>query len=101
MEPRHGIMKAFPKVKRAKVLQRTDAPPLKKKLEESDVTGILFSCLHTKAVVSETNLGLARKKYKDVLGENIKKKPHNVCLQKLMQHSVFVHCELLCFRKYI
>ncbi|XP_072318529.1 DNA polymerase lambda [Eucyclogobius newberryi] len=30
MEPVHGIMKAFPKVKRAKVLQGKDGPPLKK-----------------------------------------------------------------------
>lgn len=39
MEPRHGIMKAFPKVKRAKALQGKDAPPLKKKPDESVVTG--------------------------------------------------------------
>lgn len=39
MEPRHGIMKAFPKVKRAKILNRKDAPPVKKKLDECDVTG--------------------------------------------------------------
>lgn len=44
MEPRHGIMKAFPKVKRAKVLQGKDVPPLKKKAEEHDVTGCYF-CL--------------------------------------------------------
>ncbi|XP_063331545.1 DNA polymerase lambda isoform X2 [Pelmatolapia mariae] len=39
MEPRHGIMKAFPKVKRAKVLQGKDAPPLKKTADDCDVTG--------------------------------------------------------------
>ncbi|XP_033976674.1 DNA polymerase lambda-like [Trematomus bernacchii] len=43
MEPRHGIMKAFPKVKRARVLQGKDAPPVKKKPEEHDVKGYLQS----------------------------------------------------------
>ncbi|XP_063740899.1 DNA polymerase lambda [Eleginops maclovinus] len=42
MEPRHGIMKAFPKVKRARVLHGKDAPPVKKKPEECDVTGNCF-----------------------------------------------------------
>uniref|UniRef100_A0A3P9K3W8 DNA polymerase lambda n=1 Tax=Oryzias latipes TaxID=8090 RepID=A0A3P9K3W8_ORYLA len=40
MEPRHGIMKAFPKVKRAKVLQGQDAPPMKKKPDEIEVKGV-------------------------------------------------------------
>lgn len=39
MDPHHGIMKAFPKVKRAKVLQGKDPPPAKKKPDECDVTG--------------------------------------------------------------
>lgn len=39
MDPHHGIMKAFPKVKRAKVLQGKDPPPAKKKPEECDITG--------------------------------------------------------------
>ncbi|RVE75749.1 hypothetical protein OJAV_G00001840 [Oryzias javanicus] len=39
MEPRHGIMKAFPKVKRAKVLHGQDAPPLKKKTDKLEVNG--------------------------------------------------------------
>ncbi|XP_008287148.1 DNA polymerase lambda [Stegastes partitus] len=43
MEPRHGIMKAFPKVKRAKVLPAKDAPPLKKKPDECDITGNTFN----------------------------------------------------------
>ncbi|KAM4583952.1 DNA polymerase lambda [Odontesthes bonariensis] len=43
MEPRHGIVKAFPKVKRAKALQGKDAPPLKRKPDECDVTGNTFS----------------------------------------------------------
>ncbi|XP_044046599.1 DNA polymerase lambda [Siniperca chuatsi] len=43
MEPRHGIMKAFPKVKRAKVLYGKDAPPVKKKPDECDVTGNTFN----------------------------------------------------------
>ncbi|XP_029990960.1 DNA polymerase lambda [Sphaeramia orbicularis] len=43
MEPRHGIMKAFPKVKRAKVLPGKDAPPLKKKPDECNVTGNAFN----------------------------------------------------------
>ncbi|XP_071360977.1 DNA polymerase lambda [Trachinotus anak] len=43
MEPRHGIMKAFPKVKRARVLQGKEAPPLKKKPDECDVTGNSFN----------------------------------------------------------
>ncbi|XP_068448511.1 DNA polymerase lambda-like [Clinocottus analis] len=42
MEHRHGIMKAFPKVKRARVLQGKDAPPVKKKPEEFDTTGNTF-----------------------------------------------------------
>ncbi|XP_034397876.1 DNA polymerase lambda [Cyclopterus lumpus] len=42
MEHRHGIMKAFPKVKRARVLQGKDAPPVKKKPEEVDTTGNSF-----------------------------------------------------------
>ncbi|XP_031720380.1 DNA polymerase lambda [Anarrhichthys ocellatus] len=42
MEPGHGIMKAFPKVKRARVLQGKDAPPVKKKPEECDITGNTF-----------------------------------------------------------
>ncbi|KAM3624240.1 uncharacterized protein V6R79_021008 [Siganus canaliculatus] len=43
MESRHGIMKAFPKVKRAKVLHGKDAPPAKKKPDQCDVTGTTFS----------------------------------------------------------
>ncbi|XP_030591127.1 DNA polymerase lambda [Archocentrus centrarchus] len=43
MESRRGIMKAFPKVRRAKVLQGKDAPPLKKKADECDVTGNTFN----------------------------------------------------------
>ncbi|TNN71224.1 DNA polymerase lambda [Liparis tanakae] len=42
MEHRHGIMKAFPKVKRARVLQGKDAPPVKKRPEECDITGTTF-----------------------------------------------------------
>ncbi|XP_056265233.1 DNA polymerase lambda [Pseudoliparis swirei] len=42
MEHRHGIVKAFPKVKRARVLQGKDAPPVKKRLEECDTTGTTF-----------------------------------------------------------
>lgn len=44
MEPRHGIMKAFPKVKRAKVLHGRDTPPAKKKPDECDITGV-FVCM--------------------------------------------------------
>ncbi|CAJ1052678.1 DNA polymerase lambda [Xyrichtys novacula] len=43
MEPRHGIMKAFPKVKRAKVIQGKDAPPAKKTVDECEVTGSTFN----------------------------------------------------------
>ncbi|XP_029290923.1 DNA polymerase lambda [Cottoperca gobio] len=43
MDPRHGIMKAFPKVKRTRVLQGKNAPPVKKKPEECDVTGNSFN----------------------------------------------------------
>lgn len=43
MEPRHGIMKAFPKVKRAKVLNGNDAPPVKKKSDGSNITGDTFN----------------------------------------------------------
>lgn len=45
MVPRHGIMKAFPKVKRARVLQGKDTPPLKKKPDECDVTGSYCVCM--------------------------------------------------------
>nr|WKN12661.1 PolL [Chaunax abei] len=43
MEPRHGIMKAFPKVKRATVLHGKNEPPAKRKPAESDVTGNIFT----------------------------------------------------------
>ncbi|XP_062244043.1 DNA polymerase lambda isoform X1 [Platichthys flesus] len=43
MEARHGIMKAFPRVKRAKVLQGKDAPPVKKKPDECDASGDTFN----------------------------------------------------------
>lgn len=39
MDPHRGILKAFPKVKRAKVSHGKDAPPAKKKPDEFDVTG--------------------------------------------------------------
>ncbi|XP_054460620.1 DNA polymerase lambda [Anoplopoma fimbria] len=42
MEHPHGIMKAFPKVKRTRVLQGKDAPPVKKKPDEFDITGNTF-----------------------------------------------------------
>ncbi|XP_068177990.1 DNA polymerase lambda isoform X1 [Antennarius striatus] len=45
MEPRPGIVKAFPKVKRAKVLHVKNEPPPKKKPTESDVTGNMFNGL--------------------------------------------------------
>ncbi len=45
MEPRHGIMKAFPKVKRAKVLHGKGAPPAKKKPDECEVTGCHCVCV--------------------------------------------------------
>ncbi|XP_063056233.1 DNA polymerase lambda isoform X2 [Engraulis encrasicolus] len=38
----HGIMKAFPKVKRSKVADSKNAPPPKKKVEEVVVTGTVF-----------------------------------------------------------
>nr|WKN12662.1 PolL [Cryptopsaras couesii] len=43
MEPRHGIVKTFPKVKRAKGLHGKNEPPAKKKPAESDVTGNTFN----------------------------------------------------------
>lgn len=43
MEPRHGIVKAFPKVKRAKVLHGKDAPAAKKKPDDCDATGCNFT----------------------------------------------------------
>lgn len=39
MEPHHGIKKAFPKVKRAKVFHGKDTLPAKKKPEDCDVPG--------------------------------------------------------------
>lgn len=44
MEPRHGIVKAFPKVKRVKVLNEKDAPPVKKKSDGCDITGCYITC---------------------------------------------------------
>ncbi|KAL2086757.1 hypothetical protein ACEWY4_017816 [Coilia grayii] len=38
----HGILKAFPKVKRSKVTETKDAPPPKKKVDEVVVTGTVF-----------------------------------------------------------
>uniref|UniRef100_UPI003AAD08A7 DNA polymerase lambda isoform X2 n=1 Tax=Centroberyx gerrardi TaxID=166262 RepID=UPI003AAD08A7 len=58
MEPRHGIMKAFPKVKRARVLQGKDAPPLKKKSDEAGVTGDTFSGVTV--CILPTGIGSAR-----------------------------------------
>lgn len=56
MEPRHGIMKAFPKVKRAKVFHGKDAPPAKKKPDECDVTGCYCVCTCVRERVTETLL---------------------------------------------
>lgn len=53
MEPRHGIMKAFSKVKRAKVLQGKDAPPLKKTADDCDVTGGYSVCTHASTLQKE------------------------------------------------
>uniref|UniRef100_A0A3B4BHM1 DNA polymerase lambda n=1 Tax=Periophthalmus magnuspinnatus TaxID=409849 RepID=A0A3B4BHM1_9GOBI len=58
MEPRHGIMKAFPKVKRAKVLQGKDGPPLKKSSETCSVTGDIFCDLSV--YILPTAIGNAR-----------------------------------------
>ncbi|XP_003972614.2 DNA polymerase lambda [Takifugu rubripes] len=58
MDPHHGIMKAFPKVKRAKVLQGKDPPPAKKKPEECDVTGNTFAGVT--AYVLPAGIGNAR-----------------------------------------
>lgn len=58
MEPRHGIMKAFPKVKRAKVLEGKDGPPLKKSSETCSVTGDIFTGLNV--YILPTAIGNAR-----------------------------------------
>lgn len=60
MEPRHGIMKAFPKVKRAKILNGKDGPPSKKCFDKSNlsVTGEFFSGL--KIYILPTAIGNAR-----------------------------------------
>lgn len=58
MEPRHGIMKAFPKVKRAKVLHEKDAPPLKKKSDDVDATGDTFKGVTV--YILPTGIGNAR-----------------------------------------
>lgn len=58
MEPRHGIMKAFPKVKRAKALQDKDGPPLKKGSETCHVTGDIFTGLNV--YILPTAIGNAR-----------------------------------------
>lgn len=54
MDPHHGIMKAFPKVKRAKVLHGKDTPPAKKRPDECDVTG----CYHTAKENKKNNIEL-------------------------------------------
>lgn len=59
MEPRHGIMKAFPKVKRAKVLQGKDAPPQKKRTDDSiNFTGNIFNGI--RVYILPTAIGNAR-----------------------------------------
>ncbi|KAK7930276.1 hypothetical protein WMY93_006671 [Mugilogobius chulae] len=58
MEPRHGIMKAFPKVKRARVLQGKDGPPFKKSSETCTVTGDIFCDLSV--YILPTAIGNAR-----------------------------------------
>ncbi|XP_013865647.1 DNA polymerase lambda [Austrofundulus limnaeus] len=58
MESHHGIMKAFPKVKRARVLQGKDAPPVKKKPEKQEVTGDIFK--GTTVYVLPAGIGNAR-----------------------------------------
>ncbi|XP_061625794.1 DNA polymerase lambda isoform X2 [Phyllopteryx taeniolatus] len=57
MEPSHGILKAFPKVKRARV-QGKDSPPLKKKSDEYDVTGNTFN--GTSVYILPAGIGNAR-----------------------------------------
>ncbi|XP_061588641.1 DNA polymerase lambda [Cololabis saira] len=59
MEQHHGITKAFPKVKRAKVLQGRDAPSQKKsKADDCDVTGNTFKGVT--AYLLSTGIGNAR-----------------------------------------
>ncbi|CAL9700691.1 unnamed protein product [Knipowitschia caucasica] len=58
MEPRHGIMKAFPKVKRAKVFQGKESPPPKKKSEQLSATGDIFCGL--RVYILPTSIGNAR-----------------------------------------
>ncbi|XP_061685918.1 DNA polymerase lambda isoform X3 [Syngnathoides biaculeatus] len=57
MEPCHGILKAFPKVKRARV-QGNDSPPLKKKSDEFEVTGNTFN--GTSVYILPAGIGNAR-----------------------------------------
>lgn len=54
MEHRPGIMKAFPKVKRVKVLEGKDEPPLKKKPDEFVVAGY-YSVVCLSAKENECN----------------------------------------------
>ncbi|XP_019744714.1 DNA polymerase lambda [Hippocampus comes] len=58
MEPCHGVMKAFPKVKRARVSQGKDSPPLKKTSDEFDVTGHTFN--GTSVYILPAGIGNAR-----------------------------------------
>ncbi|XP_061889129.1 DNA polymerase lambda isoform X1 [Entelurus aequoreus] len=58
MEPCHGIMKAFPKVKRARVSQGKDSPLLKKKADQFDVTGNTFRS--TSVYILPAGIGNAR-----------------------------------------
>ncbi|XP_054636158.1 DNA polymerase lambda [Dunckerocampus dactyliophorus] len=58
MEPCHGIMKAFPKVKRAQVSKEKDSPPVKKKPDEFDVTGNTFRS--TSIYILPSGIGNAR-----------------------------------------
>ncbi|XP_077461931.1 DNA polymerase lambda isoform X2 [Stigmatopora argus] len=58
MKPSHGIMKAFPKVKRARVCQENNSPPLKKKSDDFEVTGNTFNGIS--AYILPTGIGNAR-----------------------------------------
>ncbi|XP_061130658.1 DNA polymerase lambda isoform X1 [Syngnathus typhle] len=58
MESCHGIVKAFPKVKKTRASQGKDSPPLKKKSDEFDVTGSTFN--GTSVYILPAGIGNAR-----------------------------------------
>lgn len=81
MEPRHGIMKAFPKVKRAKALHGKDAlPTAKKKPNDCDVTGSYCVCERVTEICKHWFLKMSLKLCKRNEAEN------NIVINSILAH---------------